>query len=75
MKRARILLADDQVLLTEALTKLLEPHFEVVATVTDGRALLKAAAQLKPDLIVLEVWLPSLNGLDAGYQLRKADPG
>jgi DNA-binding NarL/FixJ family response regulator len=75
MKRARVLLADDQVLLTEALTKVLEPRFEVVATVTDGRALLQAAAELKPDLIVLEVSLPSLNGLDAGYQLKKADPG
>jgi DNA-binding NarL/FixJ family response regulator len=74
MKRARILLADDQILLTEALTKLLEPQFEVVATVTDGRALLKAAAELKPDLIVLEVSLPSLNGLDAGYQLKKVHP-
>ena len=74
MKRARILLADDQILLTEALTILLEPQFEVVATVTDGRALLEAAAELKPDLIVLEVSLPLLNGLDAGYQLKKADP-
>jgi DNA-binding NarL/FixJ family response regulator len=74
MKRARILLADEQILLTEALTRIIEPQFEVVATVSDGRALLKAAAQLKPDLIVLEVSLPSLNGLDAGYQLKKADP-
>jgi DNA-binding NarL/FixJ family response regulator len=74
MKRARILLADDQILLTEALTKLLDLQFEVVATVTDGLALLEAAAELKPDLIVLEVSLPSLNGLDAGYQLKKADP-
>ena len=74
MKRARILLADDQILLTEALTKLLEPQYEVVATVTDGRALLEAATELKPDLIVLEVALPSLNGLAAGCQLKKADP-
>ena len=74
MKRARILLADDQILLTEALTNLLEPQFEVVATVNDGRALIDVAAELKPDLIVLEVSLPSLNGFDAGYQLKKADP-
>jgi len=74
MKRARILLADDQVLLTEALTKMLEPQFDVVATVNDGRALLQAAAELTPDLIVLEISLPSLNGLDAGYQLKKAYP-
>ena len=74
MKRARILLADDQILLTEALTNLLEPQFEVVATVNDGRALIDVAAELKPDLIVLEVSLPSLSGFDAGYQLKKADP-
>jgi DNA-binding NarL/FixJ family response regulator len=73
MGRSRILLADDHILLTDALTKLLEPQFEVVAAVADGRALLKKATELKPDLIVLKVSLPLLNGLDAGRQLKKAD--
>ena len=74
MKRARILLADQHTLLMEGLTRLLEPEFEVVAAVTDGRALLRTAAELKPDAVVLDIALPSLNGLDAGYQLKKSDP-
>jgi DNA-binding NarL/FixJ family response regulator len=70
MKRARILLADDHELLLEAFKKLLEPEFEVVGTALDGRALLRMAAELKPDLIVLDISMPLLNGLDAGRQVK-----
>ncbi len=70
MKRARILLADDHELLLEAFKKLLEPEFEVVGTAPDGRALLRMAAELKPDLIVLDISMPLLNGLDAGRQVK-----
>jgi DNA-binding NarL/FixJ family response regulator len=70
MKRARILLADDHALLLEAFKKLLEPEFEVVGTAPDGRALLQMAAELEPDLIVLDISMPLLNGLDAGRQVK-----
>jgi DNA-binding NarL/FixJ family response regulator len=70
MKRARILLADDHALLVEAFKSLLEPEFEVVGTAPDGRALLQMAAKLKPDLIVLDISMPLLNGLDAGRQVK-----
>src|SRR6266496_2645424 len=74
MKRARILLADDHALLLEAFENLLEPEFEVVATANDGRELLRKAAELKPDLIVLDISMPLLNGLDAGRQIKKILP-
>jgi DNA-binding NarL/FixJ family response regulator len=69
MDRPRVLLADNHRLLREALAALLEPHCEVVGTVADGRELVAAAARLKPDVVVLEIALPRLNGLDAGRQL------
>jgi DNA-binding NarL/FixJ family response regulator len=70
MPRPRILLADDHQLLLDAFTVLLEPDFEVVDTVTDGRALLEACSRLQPDVVVLDVAMPLLNGLDAGRQLK-----
>ena len=70
MKRTRILLADDHALVLEAFKNLLEPEFEVVGTAPDGRALLRMAAELKPDLIVLDISMPLLNGLDAGRQVK-----
>lgn len=72
--RPRVLLADDHALLLDAFTKLLEPECEVVATVTDGRALLTAAAKHNPDVVVLDISMPLLNGLDAGRQLQKMMP-
>jgi DNA-binding NarL/FixJ family response regulator len=75
MRRPRILLADDHRLLCEAFTKLLEPHCDVVGTVADGRALLIAAAEHRPDIIVLDISMPQLNGLDAARQLRRSMPG
>ena len=74
MKRLRILLADDHRLLREAFAQLLEPGCEVVATVPDGRALLAAAQELRPDIVVLDIAMPLLNGLDAARQLKRLMP-
>jgi DNA-binding NarL/FixJ family response regulator len=74
MKRPRVLLADDHRMLLDALKGLLEPSYEVVGLVTDGRALLKAAEKLRPDIIVLDIAMPQLNGLDAGRQLKQSMP-
>ncbi len=74
MKRTRILIADDHILILEAFKRLLEPEFDVVGTVADGRALLAAAIELKPDVIVLDISMPLLNGLDAGKQIKKSSP-
>jgi DNA-binding NarL/FixJ family response regulator len=74
MKRPRVLLADDHRLLREAFVKLLESECDVVGTVTDGRALLEAAPKLRPDVVVVDVAMPLLNGLDATRQLKRAMP-
>lgn len=74
MAKARILVADDHTLVAEAFKRLLEPEFEVVGTVGDGRALLRAAAELKPDVALIDLNMPLLNGLDAGEQLKQAMP-
>jgi len=72
--RSRIMLADDHKLLLEAFKNLLEPEFEVVGTCSDGREVLAAAIDLKPDVLVLDIWMPLLNGLDAGRQLKQLLP-
>jgi DNA-binding NarL/FixJ family response regulator len=74
MGKIRILLADDHTLICAALAKLLEPHYEVVGSVEDGRALLKAADQLRPDVVLLDIGMPLLNGLDAARELMKRMP-
>jgi DNA-binding NarL/FixJ family response regulator len=74
MTRVRILLADDHTLVCSAFEKLLEPRYEVVGSVGDGRALLKAAAALRPDVVLLDITMPLLNGLDAGRELKKMMP-
>ena len=74
MKRARVLLADDHVLVAQALEHLLKAEFDVVGTVSDGRALLKAAGELSPDVVVVDIGMPLLNGLDAGEQLKALHP-
>ena len=74
MKRPRILLADDHTLMVEALQHLLETEFDVVGTVSDGRALITAAAELKPELVVVDIGMPLLNGLDAADQLKALHP-
>jgi DNA-binding NarL/FixJ family response regulator len=70
----RVLLADDQGLLLDAFTRLLEPEFSVVGRATDGRALVRTALELRPDLVVLDVSMPELNGLEAGRQIRQTLP-
>ena len=70
MKRPRVLLADDHRVVAEGLRGLLEPHFDVVGIVSDGRELLTAAKTLDPDVIVLDISMPSLNGIEAVRQLR-----
>ena len=72
--RPRILLADDHTMLMEAFQRLLSPECQVVGTVPDGRALLEAAPRLKPDVIVVDLSMPLLNGMDAFRQLRPKLP-
>ena len=74
MGKIRILLADDHAIVCAGLAKLLEPHYEVVGSVEDGRALLKAADELNPDVVVLDIGMPLLNGLDAARELKKRKP-
>ena len=71
---APVLLADDHRLLREAFTQLLAADCDVVGAVADGHALLAAAAELRPDVVVLDVAMPLLNGLDAGRRLKQGLP-
>lgn len=75
MKRPRVLLADDHTLVLDGLRKILEPECEVVGAVEDGRSLLAAAKQLKPDIILLDISMPLLNGVEAARRLRAVAPG
>jgi DNA-binding NarL/FixJ family response regulator len=75
MKRPRVLIADDHTLVVDGLRKILEPECDVVGAVEDGRALLAAAEQLKPDIILLDISMPLLNGVEAARRLRTAVPG
>jgi len=74
MKPTRVLLADDHPLTLEGLRAFLEPHLEIAGTVCDGRTLVDAALALKPDLIILDITMPLLNGIDAAMQIRKGLP-
>lgn len=71
---ARVLIADDHKLLADALKSALEPEFEVVDIVVDGRALLKSAAALRPEVIIVDISMPHLNGLDAAEQIKSKFP-
>jgi DNA-binding NarL/FixJ family response regulator len=73
--RSRVLIADDHTLIAELCRRLLETEFDVVGTVSDGRALVRAASELKPDVVVVDVAMPILNGLDAGRQVKELVPG
>jgi DNA-binding NarL/FixJ family response regulator len=64
-------IADDHILFAEACKNLLEPEFEVVGIVPDGRALMQAVSELRPDLVLLDISMPELNGLDAGEQIKQ----
>ena len=74
MKLPRVMLADDHTMLIEAFRKLLEPRFEVVGTVSDGRALLELAPVLRPDVLVLDISMPLMNGMEAGRKLQNMMP-
>jgi DNA-binding NarL/FixJ family response regulator len=72
--RARLLIADDHTLVVEAFRRLLERDFDLVGEAEDGRVLLQTAARLKPDVILLDIGMPLLNGIDAARQLQKIVP-
>jgi DNA-binding NarL/FixJ family response regulator len=72
--RARLLIADDHTLLAEACKNLLEPEFDVVGIADNGRALLQLASELKPEIVILDIAMPQLNGLDAGKQIKHLLP-
>src|SRR4051794_29861211 len=74
MWRPTILLIDDHTLVLDAFKKLLEPEFEVVGTLSDSRSALSTAEQLKPDIVVLDIGMPELNGLQAGPEIKKRLP-
>ena len=74
MSRPRVLLADDHMLVIDGLRRILEPECEVVGVVEDGRSLLAAAERLQPDIILLDISMPLLNGVEAARKLRKTVP-
>jgi DNA-binding NarL/FixJ family response regulator len=74
MIRPRVLLADDHTLLLEAFSKLLDEECDIVGTVSNGRALLEAAERLRPDVAVVDISMPLLNGIDAARQLKRLLP-
>jgi DNA-binding NarL/FixJ family response regulator len=69
--RPKIMIADDHTLVAEACKKLLEADYDVVATVGDGRSLVRVAATLRPQVIIIDIGMPLLNGLDAGQQIKQ----
>jgi DNA-binding NarL/FixJ family response regulator len=74
MAKPRLLLADDHTLVVEAFTRLLEDEFEIIGVVMDGISLLKQAPALKPDVVILDLGMPLLNGMHAGRELKKILP-
>ena len=74
MPRPEVLLADDHVETAQQLRELLEPHFDVVGLVEDGRALVNAAARLSPDAIIADISMPNLDGIEACALIRRRDP-
>ncbi len=74
MQKTRVILADDHQLILDALKNLLEPEFDIVGTFSDGHALVEGAPALKPSAIVLDIGMPTMNGLIAGQRLRQSLP-
>ena|SRR5581483_3250978 len=74
LHRSRLLIADDHTLVAEACKSLLEPEFEVVGIVDNGRSLVRLACELRPDVIILDIAMPQLNGLEAGDQIKHLLP-
>ena len=73
MKKPRVLLADDHKIVIEGLKNLLRDEFEIVGSVEDGRALVEQASTLYPDVIVADISMPQLNGIEAARQIKKID--
>jgi len=73
-ERGRIIIADDHTLVAEACKRLLEADYDVVAVVRDGSSLVQSTAQLQPHLVVIDINMPLLNGLDAAQQIKRASP-
>jgi DNA-binding NarL/FixJ family response regulator len=74
MPRVRVLLADHHTMVVETLKDMLEPEFEILATASYGQKLVELAQQTKPDVILLDLEMPLLNGFDAGRQLKRLLP-
>ncbi len=74
MALPRVMLADDHTMLVEAFRKLLESQCEIVGTASDGRVLLETAPRLKPDVVIVDIAMPLMNGLEAGLRLKKLMP-
>ncbi len=74
MKKPRVLLADDHTMVLEGLTKLVESQCEVVGAVADGRSLIEHTRRLEPDVVIADIAMPQLNGIDATRQIKKAAP-
>ena len=72
--KPRVIIADDHALVAEGVSKLIERDVQLVASVADGRALVQAVEKLNPDLALVDISLPLLNGLDACRQIKKANP-
>lgn len=73
MNRPRVLLAEDHLIVAEGLRSLIEPEFEIVGIVGDGRSLVDAAARLQPDVIVTDISMPQLNGFEAIKQIKASN--
>ena len=71
MEKLRVLLADDHKFITEGLKSILEPEYEVAGTVEDGQALVREAGRLRPDVIVVDISMPKLNGIDAVRKIKE----
>jgi DNA-binding NarL/FixJ family response regulator len=74
MRKPRVMLADDHTLVVDAFRRLLEPEFEIVGTAADGHELLERAPELRPDVVVVDLGMPLLNGMDAGMELKRVLP-
>ena len=72
--RARVLVGDDHALILDGLRNALQPHYEIAGLAQDGRALVQAAERLKPDLVVVDISMPLLNGFEAAKQIKKSLP-
>jgi DNA-binding NarL/FixJ family response regulator len=74
MRKSRVLIADDHKIFAEGLKRLLSEDFDIVEIVADGRQLVAAAEKLRPDVIVVDISMPMLNGIDAVQQIKKVQP-